>query len=1116
MRVLKITLLSAMTTAAVWAQATAQIHGVVSDPSGAAIPGATVKATQTDTGISRAVTSEADGVYVLPNLPLGPYQVEVSKEGFSTALQMGIVLQVGSDPAIPFALTVGSVSERVTIEANAVQVDTSSVGVGNVIENQRVVDLPLNGRSPTDLISLSGGAVQTSVTNATGTANSAGNMQTGVLISVAGGSVEGIQYYLDGAPYSNPSDGTGQNLPFPDALQEFRLTTSAQDASASGHSGGAVNAVTKSGTNSFHGDAFWFIRNYDVDARDFFAVGPDGLKRNQPGGTFGGPIMKDKLFFFFGYQGTFIRQSPTDNTAFVPTTAMLQGNFTTYASAACQGKNITLTGGFVNNTIDPTLLSPAAVKIADLLPTPVNGCGTAYYASPVNLNQFQVPVRLDYQLSDKQSLFARYQITNIQQEVPYDLSHNLLDEAAEGLDGQDESFTLGHTYVIGPNMVNSLRASVTRIAVTEPNPNVPGDNAVGINMFTYVPNFLYITTAGGFTLGSTGLGVRYYLTTFGLNDDFSLVHGAHQFKFGGAVRRDITWLRVNPFGEGDFSFSTSTGLGLSDFLLGDVSSLRQAGLEPTDMRQNFFSLYAADTWKINRKLTANYGVNWEPWVAPYYPHGDTADFSLARFYDGERSTVFPTAPPGFTFPGDPGFAGNSGINSHWHNFDPRIGIAWDPKGDGKTAIRASGGIATDYFASRLMVNAETVSPFVQTVVATGVSLDNPWATYPGGDPFPSTFSKSNPVFAPYGSQLPSVPNLNSMVQYSWNLAVQRQITPRWFASATYLGTHLIHVWDAIEDNPALYIPGNCAAGQYGLTAPGLCTQTSNINQRRILNLAAPGTELGYITQYDTGGTQGYNGLLLTTNWRLHSNVTLNANYTWSHCIAAPVGNLTLLNPGMNYQNQPYQNVGPVNRDLDTGDCVQDRRQVANVTLVAQTPQFSNRFARMVGSGWTASTTIVARTGAPLALVTGQNPDPATGFGANGSYVHPNQLLPNVYSTTQGASCNTTVAFCEQWLNPAAFASPALGTFGDAGQYTVFGPAFWEWDQAISRQFTIREQQRIEVRFEAFNVTNSFRPGNPGVTTGTLSTFGLITTDATPPSATTAPSRVLQFALKYAF
>jgi hypothetical protein len=1119
MTLLKIALLSALVTAAVWAQATAQIHGIVQDPSGAAIPGAMVKATQTDTGLARTVTSEADGGYVFPNLPLGPYQLEVSKGGFATAVQMGIVLQVGSNPAIPFALKVGAVTEQVVVEANTVQVDTSSVSVGNVIENQRVVDLPLNGRSPTDLITLSGAAVQTS--SASGTPN-AGSGQT---ISVAGASSQGVQYYLDGAPYSNPLDGTGMNLPFPDALQEFRLTTGTQDASNSGHSGASVNAVTKSGTNSFHGDVFWFLRNYAVNARDFFARGPDGLKRNQPGGTFGGPILKDKLFFFMGYQGTFVRQTPISNTTFVPTPDMLQGNFTTYASAACQGTNRTLAAPFVNNAINSSSLNPAAVNISKLLPAPVNDCGLVYFGSVIHQNQFQVPVRLDYQVNDKQSLFARYQITNIRQSVPYDLSHNLLDEAATGLVGQAQAYTFGHTYVISSTMVNSLRASLNRIADTNPNPVVPGVNAVGINMYTNSPNLLYMQTTGGFSLGNTSNGVRQYLTTFGINDDFSLVHGSHQFKFGGSARREITWFRNNPFGEGQFIFSATTGLGLADFLLGRVSSLRQAGLSPTNMRQNFFSLYAQDTWKITRQLTLNYGISWEPWIAPYFPHGDTSDFSVPAFYAGVRSKVFPTAPPGFTFPGDSNFpGGNSGINSQWGNFDPRIGIAWDPKGDGKTAVRASAGIARDYFGTRLMVNAETVSPFIQTVVATGVTLDNPWAGYPGGDPFPSDFNKNNPIFAPYGSQLPSATDLKSMTQYSWNLAVQRQITPKWFASATYLGTHIVHVWDATEDNPAQYIPGNCGVGEYGLTAPGLCTQTSNINNRRILNLAFPGTQLGYITQYDTGGTQGYNGLLLNTNWRLGSNVTLNANYTWSHCIASPVvgslgGSLALLNPGQNYEHQPYQNIGPVNRDLDTGNCIQDRRQVSNVTLVAQTPRFSNRLLRMAASGWTSSTTIVARTGAPLNVTTGNVPDPATGFGNNtggGPVQFPNLLLPNAYSTSQRASCNPSIAFCEQWLNPAAFSPPALGTFGNLGQYVLYGPSFWEWDQAISRQFPIREKQRMEVRFEAFNVTNSFRPGNPGVSTAAASSFGLITSDATPPSANTAPSRALQFALKYVF
>jgi len=282
-----------------------------------------------------------------------------------------------------------------------------------------------------------------------------------------------------------------------------------------------------------------------------------------------------------------------------------------------------------------------------------------------------------------------------------------------------------------------------------------------------------------------------------------------------------------------------------------------------------------------------------------------------------------------------------------------------------------------------------------------------------------------------------------------------------------------------------------------------------------LNLTVPGTQFGNITQYDDGGTQGYNGLLLTTNWRLRDHLTVNANYTWSHCIGLPL--ITLLNPGANYIHQGFgQNAGPVNRNLDVGDCAQDRRQVANLTLVAQTPRFSNGTVRMLGSGWTLASTLVARSGSPLTVVTGTNPDPTTGFGGNSPGTQrPNQVLADTSSTTKGQACGPDL-FCVSYLNPLAFAAPAPGKLGNLGQNSILGPGFWEWDAAISRQFPIHEAQKFEIRIEGFNITNSLRLGNPNLSSGTAATFGRITTDATPPSATSAPSRVMQFALKYIF
>jgi hypothetical protein len=348
--------------------------------------------------------------------------------------------------------------------------------------------------------------------------------------------------------------------------------------------------------------------------------------------------------------------------------------------------------------------------------------------------------------------------------------------------------------------------------------------------------------------------------------------------------------------------------------------------------------------------------------------------------------------------------------------------------------------------------------------------------------------------------------------------IQRQITSNWFASATYLGTHILHIPSAVELNPGVYIPGTCTAGQYGLTASGACTTTANINQRRALNLADPNVQLGYMTQYDDGSTQSYNGLQLATTWRMQNNISLNANYTWSKCLG--VNLVTLLNPGQNYIHSGYGNnlPGANDRSQDIGPCVQDRRQIANVTLVMQTPRFSNNLARKIGTGWTLSTTIVARSGSPFQVVTGAAQDTATGFGGNSpGDQRPNQILADAYSTSEMQPGPPAAgAYSLQWLNPAAFATPAVGTYGNLGAYSLYGPAFWEWDEALSRQFRFLERQAIEIRVEAFNVTNSLRPGNPNTTLSSSSNFGQITTDATPPSATTAPARVLQFALKYSF
>jgi hypothetical protein len=337
----------------VWGQATAQISGTVRDQTGAVLPGVEVTATQTETGVARNALTNETGTYVLSNLAIGPYRLEASLPGFRSFVQTGIVLQVNANVVIQPTLEVGQVTEQVEVEANAALVETRSSTVGQVIENQRILDLPLNGRNVTDLITLAGAAV---VNGNVGDSNGGGTF-----ISIGGGFTFGVDYSLDGANHRNFISGASMLMPFPDALQEFKVETSGSTGNQGRAAG--VGAVTKSGTNEFHGSLFEFVRNDLFNARQYFATSHSTLKRHQFGGTVGGPIKQNKLFFFGGYQGTTIRQDPANNQAFVPIPAMLSGDWTEFASPACNGgRQINLRTPFANNRIDPALYSPRCCK----------------------------------------------------------------------------------------------------------------------------------------------------------------------------------------------------------------------------------------------------------------------------------------------------------------------------------------------------------------------------------------------------------------------------------------------------------------------------------------------------------------------------------------------------------------------------------------------------------------------------------------------------------------------------------------------------------------------------------------------------------------------------------
>src|SRR5262245_487832 len=384
-------LVSFLSCAQAWAQASAQISGIVKDPSGAVLPGAEVTATQMETGIARMTVSNETGAYVLPNLPVGPYKVEASLPGFRTFVQTGIVLEVNSSPVLNVTLDVGQRTEQVEVQANAALVETRSVGVGQTMEFRRILELPLNGRVVSELITLGGAAVDIPQY-----VSQSRSMQGQAAISVAGGLASGVNYSLDGGMHTNPYDHLSLPLPFPDALQEFKVETGALSASQGQHSGAQVSSVTKSGTNEFHGDLFEFVRNDLLNATEYFArVDPQTgnkvhstLKRNNFGGTLGGPVVRNKLFFFGGYQGTTERSDPANIQRWVPTPAMLQGDCTTVTSPAC-GRSITLPAPFVGNRVDQSALSAVALNLAKKLPQTTDPCGLTVIGVPFKNNTYQ-------------------------------------------------------------------------------------------------------------------------------------------------------------------------------------------------------------------------------------------------------------------------------------------------------------------------------------------------------------------------------------------------------------------------------------------------------------------------------------------------------------------------------------------------------------------------------------------------------------------------------------------------------------------------------------------------------------------------------------------------------
>ena len=921
-----------------------------------------------------------------------------------------------------------------------------------------------------------------------------------------------MAYMLDGAGFSDQFDGTSLPFPFPDALQEFKVESSALTAQNGEHSGAAVNAVTKSGGNGFHGDAFEFLRNGAVNARNFFATTPDTLKRNQYGGTFGGPIRKDKLFFFFGYQGTRTRQAPTGNIAYVPTAAMLAGNFSNFASPSCNGgATLNLAAPFSNNQIGPSLFNASALAIVAKLPTTTNPCGRVNYGVGSDPNTWQAVGRVDYQINSKHSLFGRYINTHYYSPPAVSLpGASLLSSSAGGQDALATSATVGETWIVTPQTVNSLRLAFNRIFNRGFNGDTFSGCDVGVQMYCYVPHISTFSVTGGFTIGGALASPTYAVrNTIEISDDVSIIRGAHQFGLGFSEDQYKGGSGGATYSQSSFAFSgVATGSGLADFLLGNLGTFTQGNQRAAFNRKYIPGLYARDTWKVTPRLTVNLGLRWEPSLPEAQLNGAVYDFNLNAYYQGVRTTQYTNAPPGLTYPGDTGFNGLSGMNSHLDLFAPRVGLAWDPIGDGKTVIRAAWGIAYDFPNAQFFNNTNSAPPWGNLITIPGpISFTNPWATYPGGNIFPYTVGP-NTQFAKFGNFVSLNPNIKTTTVNQWNFGIQRQIGRDMMISATYLGSETAHLWGTFQLNPGTIVPSSSPLGTCPAGVTANCNSTSNLNQRRVLYLQNPaaGQYIGYMDQVADGGTASYNGLELAFQRLLSKGVSVDANYTWSHCIGDQADGSSLPGGGAGYTI-------PNDRRFDRGNCSSasataglessDRRQIFNLSVVAQAPRFSNAALHRIVTGWQLSGIYRAISGPSLTVTT--TTDRALDGQTNERL---NQVLPNPLCANPRPSC---------WINPAAFANPALGTIGNMGSNNVRGPGFFQFDLALVRDFHLREWMNLQVRGEAFNVTNSFRAGSlasglptgaSGTVTSYSNTFGQILSALDP--------RILQFAMKLVF
>jgi hypothetical protein len=1039
------------------AQGFGRIVGNVVDPSGAVIVDAKVTVTQVGKGLTRTATTDSSGYYVLDSLRPAQYDLNVEAKGFHTFDQKAITLLADQTLTANVNMQVGEVSESISVVGGIEQVDTTTATLKQVIDQRRIEELPLNGRNAAELSLLVAGTTSYPVNPANPTGTFAGGALQGatktfpgaVAIVTNGSRQNQVSYQLDGGNNVDEYTNVNQPFPMPDALQEFSVQTSNYSAQYGQNAGGVVNVITKSGANQFHGNAFEFLRNSAFNARPWHAAKKDQLKRNQFGGTFGGPIIRNRTFFFGGYQQTIQRNVLAGVSATVPNAAQR-------ASAT----------------------DPAVIELLKHIPVG-DANNRASFTRPDQQDFREITLRADHSFRQSDQLTFRYFYDHFERNAIFDPSNFLT--YSDGSTIKSENY-LGHwTHVFRPSLINDFRFSYAPENATRG----PASNALSVQdlgvKIPFQPEakaIQQIRINGLFNFGDNPQAsfIRNNLTW---GDDVSWVTGRHDIKFGGVIERSKVDLRNGFFQPAEFSFCSA-----ANFLAGKLCdysgnlAFRQGAGEIKDNRNTFIGLYIQDNFRFNRRLMLNLGLRWEPALPWREIKGRQEQFRLPDLIAGVRSTQFPNAPPGVFFPGDAGVP-RDGVRPNYTSFAPRVGFAYDVFGDSKTSLRGGFGIFYDTRIPGIINNRfADLTPFSpQFVLNTGVvnpgTFSDPLCTLAatqalqnctnqsGNYPFPFTPPPAPNIQFGLGTFVLSWDPINKYqppTVYNWNLTLERETAYNILLRAAYVGSHSSHLTETLNLNPrpvgttsSTPTRLNAIAAQVVTPFPG-CTRAN--------------CPLFSTVQQDLQDINAnYNSMQLTAEKRMSQGLMILASYTWSKSLddLPPRAGVT----GFDTSSAlPWDD--PNRHRFDYGPSEFDHTHRFVASYIWQMPGLKGKssLVRAVFGDWQFTGLVQAQTGRPVTVNQGTDIS-GTGIGLDRGTFNG----ANPYSS--GPCAN--VAPCQVYLNAAAFkaaSDPSIkNTFGNVGKGSLRFPGFYAWDMGLSKTFGLTEQVKLQLRGEFFNIFN---------------------------------------------